>query len=39
MNMLVKDESLAEMIGIILGDGRLRWDQINRHYQLDIILN
>lgn len=39
MNMLVKDESLAEMIGIILGEGRLRWDQINRHYQLDIILN
>jgi len=37
--MLVKNESLAEMIGIILGDGRLRWDPVNRHYQLDIILN
>ena len=37
--MLEKNESLAEMIGIILGDGRIRWDPTGRHYQLDIILN
>jgi intein/homing endonuclease len=39
MNMLEKSESLAEMFGIILGDGRIRWDPTGRHYQLDIILN
>ncbi len=37
--MLEKSESLAEMLGIILGDGRLRWDPTGRHYQLDVILN
>ncbi len=37
--MLEKNQIMAEMIGIILGDGRLRWDTNNRHYQLDIILN
>ena len=37
--MLEKSESLAEMFGIILGDGRLRWDPTGRHYQLDVILN
>lgn len=37
--MLEKNESLAEMFGIILGDGRIRWDPIGSHYQLDVILN
>ncbi|MFX0022873.1 MAG: LAGLIDADG family homing endonuclease [Candidatus Hermodarchaeota archaeon] len=37
--MLEKNQSLAEMFGIILGDGRLRFDPLGRHYQLDIILN
>lgn len=37
--MLEKSESLAEMFGIILGDGRIRWDPAGKHYQLDVILN
>lgn len=37
--MLEKSESLAEMFGIILGDGHIRWDPAGRHYQLDVILN
>lgn len=37
--MLEKSESLAEIFGIILGDGRIRWDPAGRHYQLDVILN